>query len=104
MKQVTQLALRPDLVISDYNLAGAMTGVRAATSLRKVLGSQLPVVILTGDVRVGVLRDIAKHGYVIRQKPLPADELLEEVQRLLGAFQAPPGDITIEDPAVMPAA
>jgi two-component system CheB/CheR fusion protein len=104
LKQVTQLALRPDLVISDYNLAGAMTGVRAATSLRKVLGSQLPVVILTGDVRVGVLRDIAKHGYVTRQKPLPADELLEEVQRLLGAFQAPPGDITIEDPAVMPAA
>ena len=85
LKQVTKLALRPDLVISDYNLAGAMTGVRAATGLRKVLGSQLPVLILTGDVRVAVLRDIAKHGYVSRQKPLAAHELLEEVQRLLGA-------------------
>lgn len=83
LKQVMQLALRPDLVICDYNLAGAMTGVRAATGLRKVFGSQLPVVILTGDVRVGVLRDIAKHGYVSQQKPLAAEELLVEVQRLL---------------------
>jgi CheY-like chemotaxis protein len=102
LKQVTKLALRPDLVICDYNLAGAMTGVRAATSLRKVLGSQLPVVILTGDVRVGVLRDIARHGYVSRQKPLAADELLEEVQRLLGASQAPPGGVSIDAPAVPP--
>jgi two-component system, chemotaxis family, CheB/CheR fusion protein len=98
LKLVTKLALRPDLVISDYNLAGTMTGVRAATGLRKVLGSQLPVVILTGDVRVGVLRDIAKHGYVSRQKPLAAEELLEEVQRLLGAFQSPPGTVTIAAP------
>jgi two-component system CheB/CheR fusion protein len=99
LKQVTKLALRPDLVISDYNLAGTMTGVRAATGLRKVLGSQLPVVILTGDVRVAVLRDIAKHGYVSRQKPLAAEELLEEVQRLLGAFQSTPGTLTITAPA-----
>jgi two-component system CheB/CheR fusion protein len=98
LKQVTKLALRPDLVISDYNLAGTMTGVRAATGLRKVLGSQLPVVILTGDVRVAVLNDIAKHGYVSRQKPLAAEELLEEVQRLLGAFQSPPGTLTIAAP------
>jgi two-component system CheB/CheR fusion protein len=98
LKQVTKLALRPDLVISDYNLAGTMTGVRAATVLRKVLGAQLPVVILTGDVRVAVLRDIAKHGYVSRQKPLAAEELLEEVQRLLGALQPPSGSVTIAAP------
>jgi two-component system CheB/CheR fusion protein len=102
LKLVTKLALRPDLVISDYNLAGTMTGVRAATSLRKVLGSQVPVIILTGDVRVGVLRDIAKHGYVSRQKPLAAEDLLEEVQRLLGAFQSLPGTVTNDASAVTP--
>ena len=102
LKLVTKLALRPDLVISDYNLAGTMTGVRAATSLRKVLGAQVPVVILTGDVRVGVLRDIAKYGYVSRQKPLAAEDLLEEVQRLLEAYPSLPGTVTNDTPGVTP--
>jgi two-component system CheB/CheR fusion protein len=92
---VTKQALRPDLLISDYNLADAMTGVHAATHLREALGSQLPVVILTGDVRVAVLRDIAKHGYVSWHKPLAAAELLKGVQRLLGAFEAPPAAATV---------
>ena len=48
---VTNNALRPDLVISDYNLSGAMNGIQTAAKLREAVGSQLPIVILTGDVR-----------------------------------------------------
>jgi FixJ family two-component response regulator len=66
-----------ECVAAIYNSQPLLPGM-------KVLSSQLPVIILTGDVRVTVLHDIAKHGYVSRQKPLVAAELLEEVQRLLG--------------------
>ena len=81
---VSDPAIRPDLVISDYNLSGAMNGVQTAAGLREALGSQLPVIILTGDVRVAVLRDIASHGYVSRKKPQKAEELLQDVRQLLG--------------------
>jgi two-component system CheB/CheR fusion protein len=87
---VTDHALRPDLVVSDYNLSGAINGVQTADSLRAMLGLQLAVIILTGDVRVGVSRGVAAHGYVSRKKPLKAEELLQEAQRLLGALQPPP--------------
>jgi two-component system, chemotaxis family, CheB/CheR fusion protein len=81
---VANRALRPDLVISDYRLSGKMNGVGAAVQLRERLGSEVPVIILTGDVRVVVLRDIAKHGYLSRKKPVKAEELLQDIQRLLG--------------------
>ena len=82
--------LRPDLVICDYNLSGAMNGVRTAARLREALGAQLPIVILTGDIRAAVLRDIAAHGYLSRKKPLKAEELLKDIERLLGTLQPPP--------------
>jgi CheY-like chemotaxis protein len=82
---VAKRVVRPDLVICDYNLSGAMNGVRTAASLGEALGSPPPVIILTGDVRVAMLRDIASHGYLSRKKPLKAQELLQDVQRQLGA-------------------
>jgi two-component system CheB/CheR fusion protein len=44
--------VRPDLVVADYNLPRAMNGVRTAEGLRQALSPGLPVIILTGDVRV----------------------------------------------------
>jgi two-component system CheB/CheR fusion protein len=87
---VAKRVVRPDLLICDYNLSGAMNGVRTAARLGEALGSQPPVIILTGDVRVAILRDIASHGYLGRKKPLKAQELLQDVQRLLGALPPPP--------------
>ena len=87
---VTKRVVRPDLVICDYNLSGAMNGVRTAASLGDALGSPPPVIILTGDVRVAISRDIASHGYLSRKKPLKARALLQDVQRLLGALSPLP--------------
>jgi two-component system CheB/CheR fusion protein len=101
---VANHALRPDLVISDYHLSGAMNGVRTAARLREGLGLQLPVIILTGDVRAAVLRDIAAHGYVRRKKPLKAEELLRDVQQLLRALPPPPKAAGAASPAELPIA
>ena len=86
---------RPDLVISDYNLSGAMNGVQTAAKLNEALGSQLPIIILTGDVRAAVLRDIEAHGYLSRKKPLKAEDLLKDIQRLLGTLEHAPATADI---------
>ena len=99
---ISDPVMRPDLVISDYNLTGAMNGVQAAAGLREALGSQLPVIILTGDVRVAVLRDIAAHGYVSRKKPQKAEELLRDIRQLLGELVAAPQAAVAVSPVKRP--
>ncbi len=77
--------VRPDLVISDYNLPGESNGVQIAKALRSTLGWQVPVIILSGDVRAEKLRDIAGSGCVSVTKPVKADELAQLVQRVLAS-------------------
>lgn len=102
---VAKRVVRPDLVICDYNLSGAMNGVRTAARLGEALGSPPPVIILTGDVRVAISRDIASHGYLSRKKPMKAQALLQDVQRLLGALSPPPeAALAANTPAELPRA
>jgi two-component system CheB/CheR fusion protein len=102
---VAKRVVRPDLLICDYNLSGAMNGVRTAASLGETLGSPPPVIILTGDVRLAVSRDIASHGYLSRKKPMKAQELLQDVQRLLRALSPlPEAALAADTPAELPRA
>jgi len=93
-------AMRPDLVLTDYNLAGTMSGVEAAVALRAALDSRVPVIVLTGDIRKSVLDEIAEYDYVSIQKPVDAAPLLGWVQNLLVAsrqastFRSHPQDRT----------
>jgi two-component system CheB/CheR fusion protein len=79
--------VRPDLLITDYNLVGGMSGVRAAAVLRAALSSQVPAIVLTGDVRKSTLDEIAEYGYVGIQKPMKLAALSAAVQQLLDASQ-----------------
>lgn len=79
--------LRPDLVISDYNLPGEFNGVQTAVALRSALGWQVPAVILSGDVRFEKQHNIAGSGCVGVTKPVRASELTQLVQRLLAGWQ-----------------
>jgi two-component system CheB/CheR fusion protein len=76
-------AMRPDLVICDYNLAGELNGVQTGAALRAALGLHLPVIILTGTTGGATLRDIAESGFSSLSKPVMAEELLQVVQQLL---------------------
>jgi two-component system, chemotaxis family, CheB/CheR fusion protein len=80
---VTRDRRRPDLVISDYNLAGELDGVRIVTALRSGLGWEVPAIILTGDVRTEARRNIAQGGCVDITKPIKARELAQLIQQLL---------------------
>jgi two-component system CheB/CheR fusion protein len=101
---VTRQGLKPDLLISDYNLPGEPNGVQIAETLRSVLGWQLPVIILSGDVRAKKLPEFTLRGYVSITKPAKATELSQLVQRLLANPQSRKVRATDASPAESPCA
>jgi two-component system CheB/CheR fusion protein len=86
-----QRAVRPDIVIADYNLPGGLTGIQVMQGLREVLRREIPVIILTGDISTDTLREIARHGCIQLNKPVKAEELTRLVRSVLAKRAVPPG-------------
>ena len=78
-----QGAIRPDLIVADYNLPQGLNGLQAVAGLRETLGREVPAVILTGDISTGTLREIAQGGYLHLNKPVKARELTDLIRRCL---------------------
>ncbi len=75
--------VRPDLLLTDYNLPGDMDGLALATKLRARLGAELPVVILTGDISTQTLAAISTQRCLQLNKPVKPAELADAIQGLL---------------------
>jgi two-component system, chemotaxis family, CheB/CheR fusion protein len=78
-----QGAVRPDLVVADYNLPRGLNGLQVVVGLRATLGYEIPAVILTGDISTDTLREIAQGGHLHLNKPVKAKELLDLIRRCL---------------------
>jgi two-component system CheB/CheR fusion protein len=76
-------AIRPDLVVADYNLPKGLNGLQVVAGLRETLGHKVPAVILTGDISTSALREIAQGGHLHLNKPVKARELMELIRRCL---------------------
>ncbi|AWK86464.1 ATP-binding response regulator [Azospirillum thermophilum] len=74
----------PDLVISDLRLKGAANGIVAIRQLAKVLDTELPGLILTGDTDPRRLREARLSGYPLLHKPVAPLALRAALARLLG--------------------
>jgi PAS domain S-box-containing protein len=81
---VTEDGVRPDLIVSDYNLPGSLNGTASIAALRAALAWKIPAIILTGDIRSQVIDAISRHDVSVALKPLKAAEFL----RLLGEVHA----------------
>lgn len=94
---VERRAVRPDLVIVDYNLQGGLNGLQVMARLRETLGHDVPALVLTGDISTETLRNVAAQGYDQRSKPVAAQELSGLVHRLLSttAARAGPGSESV---------
>ena len=79
---VNQKGMRPDVVVSDFNLSGQMNGVQSIEALRAALAWKIPALILTGDIRSRVIESIAKHDVGVTTKPVNGDELLLLIHQL----------------------
>jgi PAS domain S-box-containing protein len=89
LARVTRQEIRPDLLLCDYNLRGSANGVDTINALRTVLASNIPAIVMTGDIRSETVDSIAAHGISVLIKPFRADELLQHIARLYQG--SPPG-------------
>ena len=87
LELVARGTIRPDLVLADYNLPNRLNGLQLAAKLREKLHREIPVIILTGDISTGTLRDIALQDCVQLNKPVKLKELTQVIQRLLSISQ-----------------
>ncbi len=78
---VIEKGMRPDVVISDYNLPG-MNGVESIEIVRAAVGWKIPAIVLTGEIRSDVIETIARHDLSIGIKPIDVDKLLQLVRGL----------------------
>ncbi|WP_158043449.1 ATP-binding response regulator [Skermanella pratensis] len=74
----------PDLVIADFRLSGPASGIVAIRQIAKMLGVDLPGLIITGDTDPRCLKEARLSGYPLLHKPVSALALRAAVASLLG--------------------
>lgn len=81
------LAVQPDLVVTDYRLPGADTGIACATYLREN-GFVAPIVVLTGYPAPQVLREASGlTNITVMSKDLPILELIDGFREMIDGHQ-----------------
>jgi two-component system CheB/CheR fusion protein len=107
-------AIRPDILLTDYNLPTGKTGVELVVKLRADLQRDLPAIVLTGDISTETLARISSADCMHLSKPIEARALLLAIARLCppstvptcapvapvpGSGTAPPVTFIIDDEA-----
>jgi len=88
LELVARRNLRPDLLLTDYNLPNGLNGLELTIKLRDELHVEIPGIILTGDISTDTLRDISLRKCVRLNKPVRLAELSQAIQRLLPLLEA----------------
>jgi CheY-like chemotaxis protein len=84
----------PDLVITDWHMPG-MTGLELLQSVRQIHGHSLKVGLVTTETSPDLLRQARASGAeFILHKPFHDRELLDALQRAVGAPGSPPPEVT----------
>jgi signal transduction histidine kinase/CheY-like chemotaxis protein len=79
---INQHAMHPDLLLSDYNLAGSMNGVDSIKAVRAAAAWNVPAIVMTGDLRSKTVEAIAAQEMSVLVKPFSADELFQQIERI----------------------
>ncbi len=78
-----QLGRSPDVIVSDFRLAGGCSGVEAIASLRQAFGAQIPALLITGDTAAETIQAIDASGLAVLHKPLRPAKLRAMLSYLL---------------------
>jgi CheY-like chemotaxis protein len=83
----------PELIVSDYRLAGGGTGLQAIAQLRSAFGADIPACLVTGDTSTDVLAKIESAGLHALTKPVAPLRLRALVSQMLKACSEPPAAV-----------
>jgi CheY-like chemotaxis protein len=81
LAQLAELEQRPDLLICDYNLSEATTGIEVIARLRREFA--IPAILISGDAAPGLVREVDRSGYQVLHKPVDPKALHALLKRLL---------------------
>jgi len=73
----------PDVILADYNLPGGMNGIEVVTELRKIRKTEIPAIVLTGDISTKTLAHITGSSVTQLNKPITPNEVTAAITRLL---------------------
>lgn len=74
---------RPDLIISDYQLADGRTGLEAIEQLRSAFGNPIPALLISGDTSPERLREVSASGHCLLHKPVAPATLRATLNHVL---------------------
>jgi len=77
----------PNLVISDYHLAGSASGMQAIAALRQRFGASLPAALITGDTGPETLRIAQEAGLPVLHKPVRPARLRALLNRIAASTE-----------------
>jgi signal transduction histidine kinase/CheY-like chemotaxis protein len=83
LAHISELGMRPDLIISDSRLADGKTGLEAIERLRQLAGAPIPAFVITGDTAPERLREASTGGFPLLHKPVSPMALRTMLNRLL---------------------
>lgn len=74
----------PDLLITDYHLAGGELGTQVIEAVRQAAGTEIKAVLVTGDTSAPIMQMSGDPHLRIASKPINAEELLAMLTALRG--------------------
>jgi two-component system, sensor histidine kinase len=72
----------PDVIVSDFRLAGASNGIDAIALLRSRYGAIVPACLISGDTDDALTRMAAARDLPLLRKPIRAARLMAAIRRL----------------------
>ncbi|MFI4889235.1 MAG: PAS domain S-box protein [Steroidobacterales bacterium] len=83
LEHINAHGVRPDLILSDYQLPMGFTGAEIVAEIALLLGFRPPTIILTGDIAEGHIGKAKSIADRILSKPVDVNRLLREMETLL---------------------
>ncbi|MEO3416460.1 PAS-domain containing protein [Roseovarius sp. CAU 1744] len=72
---VRDLGMAPDIILADYQLDGADTGIESIRQVRRETGTHVPAIMITADRRVALVRAGAEEDFTVLTKPVQLSRL-----------------------------
>ncbi|MEO5375833.1 MAG: ATP-binding protein [Alphaproteobacteria bacterium] len=82
-EQLAGAGVVPDIILSDYRLPGAVSGLDVVERVRAAIGRHAPAIIQTGDVDPALAEVIRSRDCAIMHKPCDPDHLRSTVAALV---------------------
>jgi two-component system, chemotaxis family, CheB/CheR fusion protein len=83
LRLIDQGTIRPDLILTDFNLPNGLDGLQTTAKLREKLLRKTPVIVLTGDISTSTSREIALQNCVKLNKPVQLKELTRMIRQIV---------------------